>query len=227
MLIRNMSLDLWGTVLKSNPKFRLERAFFIQSKYKLNSSLDDIDLTFKKTANLFNNIESKGGKFHSTMEKLNAAYVNLGLTAYDKNDTKVLDNIFLDNLPYTYDSSTIETIQRLKRRILTLSTISNTGYADGYLMREALKRLHLDKYFDYMIFSDEIGTCKPNREVFDQWASLVSTKDVVDPRCFLHVGDDRDCDYEGPKKLGMDSFLINGKTGRSIKSVITFLDGKL
>jgi len=92
-------------------------------------------------------------------------------------------------------------IRALKKHGMDIGIISNWDAR----LRPLLKDLDLEKYFEPIIISCEVGVEKPKKEIFE------SARD----RCncsfseIIYIGDQSDFDVVAPKKLGMKAFLID------------------
>lgn len=93
-----------------------------------------------------------------------------------------------------------------------------------------LIKLGIAQYFEDVITSEEVGYEKPNDRIYNhvlESATLVSYRDVPrsDEICF--IGDNKVCDYSGPKTFGFSvikyedfvSGVVNEYCGRKIWSV--------
>ncbi|MEJ2242102.1 MAG: HAD family hydrolase [Candidatus Bathyarchaeota archaeon] len=85
-----------------------------------------------------------------------------------------------------------------------LSIISN---AISYVSRYALKNLDLEKYFDYIILSCDLGIRKPDPEIFN----FVLYNWGIEGHEVIHVGDSLENDIQGGKNAGMQTVWIKGK----------------
>ncbi|MCD6529460.1 HAD family hydrolase [Candidatus Bathyarchaeota archaeon] len=94
-----------------------------------------------------------------------------------------------------------EVLDYLKNRY-RLAVISN---ASSELPRYAIKKLGLEKYFEVVVLSRDIGVRKPSPEIFKftlQKLGLSGSETV-------HVGDSIEKDVLGAKKAGMKAVWIN------------------
>jgi putative hydrolase of the HAD superfamily len=89
----------------------------------------------------------------------------------------------------------------LSKRDMKVGLISNATD----LARRVLRRLDLDRYFDPIIISSEIGHRKPEREIF---AKAVRDAGVAPSRA-LYIGDKLAVDVKGASGAGMNAVLID------------------
>lgn len=100
-----------------------------------------------------------------------------------------------------------------------LGVVSNFMVKDG--IEELLKIFDIDKYFDFVVTSINVGWKKPHSKIYDTALNLaqVSKKEI------LFVGDDYDCDFIGPTKFGFDTVLLDKECIHSnVERRITSLD---
>lgn len=91
-----------------------------------------------------------------------------------------------------------------------LGVISDTIHTNGRGLRHLLRQQGILQYFDYFVFSDEVGASKPSTAVFQQ-ASLGLG---FPPHQIVHVGDRESNDVEGPLSIGMRAILFTGLKDR-------------
>ena len=93
-----------------------------------------------------------------------------------------------------------EVLEQVRLRF-ELAVISNF---DGRL-RLILQHLGISKYFAHVFISSELGADKPDPEIFRRALSLMDLNaDEV-----LHVGDDRERDWEAAKAAGLSVFQLD------------------
>lgn len=71
-------------------------------------------------------------------------------------------------------------------------------------LRPLLHRLKLDRYFDAIFVSGEIGAPKPARKVFEQACLGLGSE----PGKTLHVGDSRQMDWLGARQAGLQALWL-------------------
>ena len=95
-----------------------------------------------------------------------------------------------------------------------LGIISDTIHTTGRGLRYLLQRQGLLRFFNYMLFSDEIGASKPEPEVFRQAAFGLGAA----PHQIVHIGDRESNDIIGPLSIGMNAILFTGVKDRGSAS---------
>lgn len=86
---------------------------------------------------------------------------------------------------------------------------SNAVESNAELMKQALQRVDIDKYFDLFITSKELGAKKPSLGFFTGIANILnlSTSEI----CM--IGNDYEKDIVGAKSTGMKTILITYQQG--------------
>ena len=95
----------------------------------------------------------------------------------------------------------LPTLQALASQDITLAVISN--WDDR--LRPLLRQLRIDRYFEAIIVSCEVGFAKPSPVIFEQAAKLLR----LQPEQILHVGDGATEDLAGAASAGLQALLIN------------------
>jgi len=200
--------------------FKEARAiYFFENLNWANKSLDDVKLVFRKVDDMCNSINEYTGKNISSEEMyLMVVYmINESKQVLEKVDWATLkadmDGLFFEYLPVLYDSDTKNTLEILtSREGTTLNTLSNTAFIEGRLLRQLLDHLEIGQYFDFQIYSDEVGMSKPNIRLFglliEKIQYLRPSEDIA-LSDIIHVGDNNNADYLGARAAGIQGFLIN------------------
>jgi putative hydrolase of the HAD superfamily len=92
------------------------------------------------------------------------------------------------------------TLENLASAELRLGVISNWDER----LRVLLRRLRLEKFFETITISCEVGFPKPSRVIFEQAASKLG----VASENILHVGDSSEMDFRGAKSAGFQALLL-------------------
>ncbi|MEM3578397.1 MAG: HAD-IA family hydrolase [Candidatus Bathyarchaeia archaeon] len=101
-------------------------------------------------------------------------------------------------------------MQWLKSQNKHVGVICNTGLTPGFGLRRFLEKEGVAKYFDVMIFSEEVGVRKPDPRIFH----LVSEKLKVKPCEVVHLGDNLSSDVWGAKNAGFKAIHFLCEVGR-------------
>ncbi|MFC1697781.1 HAD family hydrolase [Nanoarchaeota archaeon] len=96
---------------------------------------------------------------------------------------------------------TIEVLDGLKKKY-KLILLSNT---DGFLIQKILKKYDMEKYFEQIVLSCNIGMLKPNPDIF----KLILEKNKLKKEEVVMVGDSMISDIEGAKEVGIKGILID------------------
>jgi putative hydrolase of the HAD superfamily len=170
----------------------------VSSKISQNYNLDS-NVVYKKMIDLFK-VDTKN-VFNRLLDSLNikysSEYINNLIDAYRSHipDIKLYEDADYI-IKYLYEKG-------IKLGIIT----------DGYKItqRNKLKALNIDKYFDCVIVTDELGKeyWKPHRKSYD------ITKDIlgIEYEEMIYVGDNIIKDFITPNKLGINTVLISREEG--------------
>ncbi|QXV64124.1 HAD family hydrolase [Mucilaginibacter sp. 21P] len=217
---QHYSFDLWLTLIKSDPRFKPERAkYFHQHFNKADKSVDEIATIFRQVDLMCNAVNEKSGKnidademYLMVIHLINGDRLDIDEVDYQQlhNDMEALLFKYPSQL---YSDVTFEALQTLKEKSgATFSLLSNTGYITGKTLRKVLALYQLDTFFDFQLYSDEAGMSKPNPEFFEVMLKNIDIcnmgKDI--PRSgILHVGDNPKNDVAAAEAMGLKAALIN------------------
>jgi putative hydrolase of the HAD superfamily len=84
----------------------------------------------------------------------------------------------------------------------TLGIVTNGNVVQ---QRQKLERFGLEKYFERVLISEELGYCKPHREIF----LAASSQFGCDPTNCIFVGDSLENDIIGGNRAGMQGIWLN------------------
>lgn len=213
-MIRHISFDLWLTLIKSHPEFKEQRAVFLHKEFNPQGfsvrEIMDIVQYHDKICDRLNEIN---GKKVPAAQMYRRILANLGMDAAASDDQLIqqiilnVRELFFKLPPQFLNDSVIQLLNFLKNEGYTLNLSSNTGFIEGFTLRETLKQLNIADYFVFCIFSDEIGVSKPSAAFFSKVFEQVTVrKDEV-----LHIGDNFKTDYEGALAYGFNALHITNK----------------
>lgn len=123
---RHFSFDLWLTLIKSNPEFKIKRNCLFKDFFRINSSQEKISKTIRKYDLLCNKISEKTGihiYFHEIycliLSELNRDIDSIRLE--DLNEFYDLsEKLFFDNMPELIDSKVKILLKILNRNLKQL-----------------------------------------------------------------------------------------------------------
>lgn len=172
---QHYSFDLWLTLIKSNPGFKSERTKIFHRDFNPDhKSIDEVALAFRQVDLMCNAVNERTGKnidsdemYLMVISLLNNNQLNL----YDIDTDELyagMEQLVFQYMPVLYSDETIEVLARLKDMSgSTFSILSNTGFIRGVTLRKILMELKLHPYFDFQLYSDEVGLSKPNPDFFN------------------------------------------------------------
>ncbi len=216
---QHYSFDLWLTLIRSNPAFKQERARYFFSHYNTrDKSLEEIQQAFRQVDLMCNAINEKtGGNIDAEeMYLMVISAINDHRLSFHDID---IDRIYTDmeelvfrHLPEVYGSDTHRVLNQLRsKEAVTLNILSNTGFIKGSTLRKILAMIELESYFDFQLYSDELGWSKPCRQLFEKLLQTIgeTRRDGLHPERIIHVGDNPLADIRGAAAVGISSLLIN------------------
>jgi putative hydrolase of the HAD superfamily len=217
---QHYSFDLWLTLIKSNPEFKIQRTKIFHRDFNpSNKSIDEVARIFRQVDLMCNAVNENTGKNIDSDEmylmvislindnRLNIKDIDTGKLYKD------METLLFNYLPVPYSPVTIEVLDHLKNKSGgTFSLISNTGFIKGLTLKKVLTELKIDQYFDFQLYSDEAGMSKPNPAFFElmlQNIKRVNHPKQINLNNIIHVGDNPVTDVEGANAAGIKSMLIN------------------
>lgn len=216
---KHYSFDLWMTLIKSNPSFKRRRAeYFFENYNSRAKSMEEVLQVFRQVDLMCNAINEKTGSNIDAEEMyLMVIYLlsNEAVTLYEVDTTSLyarMEGLVLENLPELYDSTTPQVLNEIKsREAVTISLLSNTAFIKGSTLRKVLRELGLQQYFDFEIYSDEVGMSKPNIKIFELMLKNVQSlrNETLAPGEILHIGDNEIADIAAATKMGIAAYQVN------------------
>ncbi len=131
---------------------------------------------------------------------IRAVFFDLGdtLVVEESVGGKSLSDATLEKLPYLD-----EVLTELKNRGYKLGIITNTVTSREENVRASLRRIDVEKYFDIIVTSVDVGFNKPDERIF-----LVALKALdVKPEESVMVGNRISADILGGNRMGMKTIL--------------------
>lgn len=112
-----------------------------------------------------------------------------------------IHEFYIDSFKIELVEGVEDTLRRLMKKY-RLAVISN---ASSNIVKYAIKKFDLQKYFDVVTVSRDVGIRKPDPRIFEYTFKELSVK----PYEAVHVGDSIESDIIGAKKIGMFAIWIN------------------
>jgi HAD superfamily hydrolase (TIGR01509 family) len=95
----------------------------------------------------------------------------------------------------------LEALAHARARGLRVALICNTGRTPGRVLRVILDQLGIAGHIENFCFSNELGICKPDPEIFHRALEPLGVR----PDEAIHVGDRPDLDLAGARAAGLRS----------------------
>lgn len=219
-----LSLDLWGTVIRSDPGFKPRRNEMLRSMFAPSTDETGFDHHLRqadRAADAFCVASGIDLGFEDRVLRTLAA-----MDVVRPSDDELAPMLAEANLrqadlarefhPLPMDPSVPGLLADM-RTVLPVVATSNTGMLDGSLMRDLLSRAGFSDSFDAHVFSNEVqGSegidkgCKPYRAIF-LWAftELLKLDGGLHVWQVLHMGDNYVADVCGADGFGMRGLLVN------------------
>jgi putative hydrolase of the HAD superfamily len=198
-MIRVVSFDVWGTLLRGNPDFKSRREALVAEAFgtdpgattrAMHAADEDLDSATLRTGRQFGYEE----RLHRTATVLGVP--RLTDAALAAVEVQMIEALRRDP-PTLTEADVPATLARIRAAGLGLAVTSNTGFLNGARMRPTLAALGL--LVDHHVFSNEVGHAKPARAIFARLTSLAGCK----PAEILHVGDNHTADVRGAREAGL------------------------
>ncbi len=217
---KHYSFDLWLTLIKSNPNFKKERALFFHKNFNSKKkNIEEVEKSFRQVDIICNSINEKTGKNIDADEM----YLMVIYLINDSSDIfsdinleylyQEMENMVFNFLPIIYSNETPALLNRIKQtQKSTIGILSNTAFIKGQTLRKVLEKLQIAQYFDFQLYSDEVGISKPNKSFFDIMIQTViskHTQNAISMNEIIHIGDNPKADIEGGLMAGISVFQIN------------------
>jgi putative hydrolase of the HAD superfamily len=219
--IKAVTFDLWETLLLERNGWNLRRTnarceSLAQTldKFSVKISVEQLASAFKKMGPWLESVwEMKNEATHLDQIRFIIRTASKGLVKVKEEWIEDLSSAyvspFLEIVPYL-NPDTRRVLRWLKDRNKLVGLICNTGLTPGFGLRRFLAKEDIAKYFDLMLFSDEVGIRKPNSEIFQ----MATQRLKVEPFEIVHIGDNLKSDVWGAKNAGLKAIYLSTEVGR-------------
>lgn len=221
MSYRHYSFDVWLTLIRSNPAFRLQRTdYFAQNFNPLGLSVAHVADRIREVDLACTRINELVGKNIDALELIGLMAQRLGADLNQLTSERLgqaeqdLSDLFRQYPPRLMDEELPRVLTTLRDQGHTLSLLSNTGLIRGRSLRRCWRELGLGDLFAFQLYSDEVGLSKPNPAfyalLYQQARALGEHQaNPLVPGQIIHIGDNPVADVAGAKAAGLSTLLIN------------------
>ncbi len=162
--------------------------------------------TWKKWAQIFFDQYSEGRlTFDQQRQARVAKSFELNNTVLDADQVRERFNLYWDSYEEAYDlfADSVPLLDRLKEAGIPLGLITN---GDSENQHKKLAKTKLDRFFDPILISAEVGVSKPEPGIFDRARELSGS---LPPDQLWYIGDSPVHDIEPARKLGWNVIYLN------------------
>lgn len=211
---KHISFDLWLTLIKSNPDFKIKRSQLLAEFFDISFDTSYINSTIKKHDVLFNRIAELSGR-HIYQHHMWLIILNdLGCKIEEISQQRIIEfnrlaeKLFFENSPVLIDEHSDQILSKISEQGITINLLSNTGFIEGHLLRTLLAGWGLDRYFSFQLYSDETGLSKPGSAAFECLFNNIQKVNSVNRSEVLHIGDNKTADVAGAENFGLSAALL-------------------
>ncbi len=220
-IVKAVTFDLWETLLferdGSNSQRRAVRCrnlVHVLNRVGLRISAEQVELALNETISSLLKIWDKNKDVtHLDHIQLFVKYASRGKLVLKEEWIGELSMAYvlpLFEVPPYLNPDAPKLLRWLRDQNKLSGIICNTGLMPGTELRRFLSKEGVAKYFDLMIFSDEVRIRKPDEGIFHLAARGLKTK----PQEVVHVGDNLKSDVWGAKNVGLRAIYLSSDAGR-------------
>lgn len=186
-----ISLDVWNTLIWSNPEYSKKRNEYLSEELSLPISM--IETIYHKVKNASDKMAEQKSKCLPNMD-IYKNFLSL-LGRQDYNWLKLrhgMEKLFAEYPPQVLPE-TIKCLNWLQEQHVELSIASNTNFIRG----EILHKVMLSKWgidWKFQVFSDQLKKPKPHPQFWKIVISRAQKYVGAIPGDILHIGDNKICD---------------------------------
>ncbi len=199
-----VSLDIWGTLLGSDPAFKPARNAMLRDAVAPHVPSDEFDAAMRQADRDVDDVCVRDGIDIGFSGRIEATLSALGLP----------DGDLATRLPELYAAQEALALAHPPRPLhvelpaavsalpVPVVLTSNTGMLPGELMRKLLALAGFGAVTG--VFSNELGVAKPHPRMFEAACGVLG----IPAAEVLHVGDNPDADVAGAQAAGMTAALV-------------------
>jgi putative hydrolase of the HAD superfamily len=208
--MKAISLDLWGTLIVSNPQFAEKRLILL--KKMTHKSENDIENNFKNIKKQYDNTAVSSDFIFNLIKTT----LDIPLSIEDIMGSYYA--LFEAFPPFLCEKNIVSVLQD-KKETLGIHLVSNTLVVKGSVLVKTLNQ-HYDNIFDLfdsLTFSDEAGVAKPDKAIFQKAYAFMGD---IPKNSVLHIGDNALTDFQGAKAFGFEAQLVDFKGGKGVVNIL-------
>ncbi len=211
-----VTFDLWDTLIQEHPggsdrlaRLRIERMGSLLSSRGIVHSKDELRSAYRKTGDFLELTWSKSRDMpvHDQVLFMLSSINDKLACKLSRQDLAAVEKIYAESIldiPPRMLPGAKEALRSVRENGYKIGLISNTGRTPGSALRIVMESMGIGGFFDTMTFSNEILVRKPSAAAF----RVTLDRLRVLPRAAVHIGDDREGDILGAKKVGMHAIQI-------------------
>lgn len=208
MAPRALSLDVWGTLIGSDPAFKLARGELLRAAFAPGVRLADFDVALRAADRDSDEMSMSTGRDVGFDQRVALALDRLGVSsaALSGRSAVLMQQqavLALAHPPRLLTPLLPELLAAVAAQMPVVLT-SNTGMLPGALMRKLLRLAGFAGDDLSMVFSNEVGAAKPALEIFEVAVAAVE----VPAAQVLHIGDNPIADVRGGQEAGLMTLLV-------------------
>lgn len=208
-----ISLDIWGTLLRSDPAFKPARNEMLRAALAPSVSPERFNEVMRSSDREADEITMARGTDVGFAERTTLALTALDVPA--QLDASTVERLMAQQAelarahhPIALDPRLPDLVADFARRMPVVLT-SNTGMLPGVLMRDLLVSAGFHGDLG-MVFSNEVEWAKPDRRIFEISLTFVqgTAAEPIASSCVVHIGDNPVADVEGARAAGLSAVLV-------------------
>jgi putative hydrolase of the HAD superfamily len=210
----HLSFDLWLTLIKSNPEFKIKRNLLFRDFFAVDFPIEKVTEVVRYYDVLCNNINEKTGLNFDTYEiyYLILSALNVKIDEIETEQLNLFytetELLFLEYKPQLLYPNIQILFKEITAQEKTINILSNTAFIKGNTLRKVISHYELSDYFKFQIYSDEVGFSKPNPKIFQLVLDQINNFKPLQKKEVLHIGDNIVADYNGAIRFGFDAHLL-------------------
>jgi len=220
-IVKAVTFDLWETLLferdganQRRTAARCKNLAQALGKFGIETSVDQLASALNETISSLLEVWDKDKDVtHLDQIRLILKCASKGSVTLKEEWVEELSSAYVSpilEVPPYLNPDGRKVLRWLRSRNKLIGLICNTGLTPGSGLRRFLSEEGVTKYFDVMIFSDEVGIRKPDPRIFH----LAAEKLKIKPSEMVHVGDNLKTDVWGAKNAGFKAIYLSSDSGR-------------